>query len=111
GLTAAKEVALDRVRELCEVGVAGDPAELAFGFEHAGCGPAQPHLTRAPVFDVALGATDDLDHRLARVRRGERDLQPACDLQSRERECLLEALPQRPDGAGGGALELLGEWA
>jgi hypothetical protein len=62
-LAAAGEVALDRDSELGKVGVADDPSELPFGFEHPGGGPAQAHLAGAPVFDVALGAPDDLDHQ------------------------------------------------
>ena len=48
-LTAAEQVVLDRDRELGEVAVADDPAELLFGFAHAGGGPAQSHLALGPV--------------------------------------------------------------
>jgi hypothetical protein len=37
-------VATDRDGEPGEFAVADDPAELAFGSEHAGGGPAQRHL-------------------------------------------------------------------
>ena len=63
-----REVAFDRYGELGEVSVAGDPAELAFGFEHPGSGPAERHLAGLPPFDVAAGAADALDHRLTGVR-------------------------------------------
>src|SRR6266498_3263974 len=63
------EVVLDGERELGEVAVADDLPKLPFGFEHAGGGPAQAHVARLPALDVARGAADDLDHRLARVRR------------------------------------------
>jgi len=52
-LAVAGEVALDGEGELGEVGVADDAAELAFGFEHSGGGPAQGHVAGLPVFDVA----------------------------------------------------------
>src|SRR2546425_7987542 len=58
-------VVFDRYDERGEVGVADDLPELPFGFEHAGGGPAQRHLTRGSALHVALGAPDDLDHRLA----------------------------------------------
>jgi hypothetical protein len=40
------EVSFDCEGEVGEVAVADDPAELAFGFEHAGGRPAQSHLAR-----------------------------------------------------------------
>src|SRR6266853_6852032 len=72
GVTALVVVAFDRDDEGGEVAVADDLPKLLFGFEHAGGGPAQRHLARGPALDVALGAADDLDHRLARVRAFER---------------------------------------
>ena len=77
GAAASGVVAFDRDDEGGEVAVADDLPELPFGFEHAGGGPAQRHLARLPALHVALGAADDLDHRLARVRRLERPLQRA----------------------------------
>jgi len=62
-----------------------------------------------PALDVAAGAPDDLDHRLNRVRALQRALQPAVDAQARERERLLEALPERRGGAGMAAVELAGQ--
>ena len=44
---------LDRDGELGEVGVSDDAAELAFGLEHPGRGPAQRHVAGLPVLDVA----------------------------------------------------------
>ena len=52
-VTVAGDVAFDGEGELGEVGVADDAAELAFGFEHAGGGPAQRHVAGLPVLDVA----------------------------------------------------------
>src|SRR6266571_6720954 len=102
-------VAFDRNDEGGEVAVADDLPKLAFGFEHAGGGPAQRHLARGPALDVALGAADDLDHRLARIRRLERALQVAADVEPGERERLLQAFAQRAGGAGVAAVELAGE--
>ena len=65
---ATVAVALDLDDEFGEVGVADYAAELPFGLEHAGCGPAQRHLPGLPAFHVAARAAHDLDHRLARVR-------------------------------------------
>src|SRR6059036_2303257 len=79
-------VAFDRDDQGGEVAVADDLPKLAFGFEHAGGGPAQRHLARRPALHVALGAADDLDHRLARVRRVERALEVAGDAEPGERE-------------------------
>ena len=64
-----------------------------------------------PALDVAAGAADGLDHRLARVRRRERALEPAADAEAGEGERLLQALAQRGGGAGVRALELGGERA
>src|SRR3954452_6164689 len=66
------DVAFDGDGELGEVAVTDDLAELRLGFEHAGGGPAQAHVAVLPALDVAADAPDGLDHRLARVRRGER---------------------------------------
>src|SRR5438093_13181782 len=99
-------VAFDRDDEGGEVAVADDLPNLPFGFEHAGGGPAQRHLPRGPALHVALGAPDDLDHRLARVRALERALQVAVDAEPSERERLLHPFAQRAGGAGVAALEL-----
>src|SRR5215210_2996668 len=69
-------VAFGRDRELGEVAVADDLAELPFGLEHAGGGPA------------------------------ERLFEAAADPEPLQRECLLEALAQGGGGAGMRALEL-----
>ena len=89
-----------------EVAVADDAAELLFGFEHSGRGPAEAHLAGLPAFGVAAGASADLDHRLAGAGRLERSFQIASDSKPRERECLLEALVERASGAGMRAFEL-----
>ena len=81
------------------------------GFEHAGGGPAQAHVAVLPALDVAAGAADGLDHRLARVRGGERALELAGDPEPGEGQRLLHALAQRGGGAGMGAGELVGERA
>ena len=65
-------VLLDSDHEGGEVAVADDPSELLFGCEHPGGGPAFADVAGLPAFDVALGAADDLDHRLDRVRGRER---------------------------------------
>src|SRR4051812_50187029 len=67
-----ERVTLDGDDELGEVAVADDASELLLGDEHAGGGPALAHVAALPALDVALGVADDLDHRLARVRRAER---------------------------------------
>jgi hypothetical protein len=103
------EVAFDGERELGEVGVADDAAELALGFEHPGGGPAQRHVAVLPALDVATGAADALDQRLAWVRALERALEGPADPEARERDGLLEALSQRAGGAGVGVRELVGE--
>ena len=58
---------------------------------------------------VALGAADDLDHRLARVGALERALQVAGDAEAGERERLFHALSEGAGGAGIGMVELAGE--
>jgi hypothetical protein len=83
--------------------------ELPFGFEHAGGGPAQRHLAGGPALHVALGAADDLDHRLAGVGRLERALEVAGDAEPGEGERLLHPFAQRAGGAGVGSVELGGE--
>jgi hypothetical protein len=50
-------------------------------------------------------------HRLARVRRVQRALEPAADPERRDGERLLHALAQRRGGAGMGAGEFVGERA
>src|SRR5439155_848575 len=60
---------------------------------------------------VALGAADDLDHRLARVRRFERALEQAGDAETVQCERLLHAFAQRSGRAGVAAVELAGESA
>ena len=109
GRALGGEVAFDGEGELGEVGVADDLAELGLGLEHPGGGPAQAHVTGLPALDVAAGAADGVDHRLDRVRRGQRLLQPAADPEAGEGQRLLEALAQRAGRAGVGALQLAGE--
>src|SRR5436190_6366013 len=89
-----------------EVAVADDLPKLPFGFEHAGGGPAQRHLAGGPALHVALGAADDLEHRLARVRRLERALEVASDAEPGQGERLLESFAQRAGGAGIRSVEL-----
>src|SRR5215208_2112656 len=86
------DVALDGDGELGEVWVTDDAPELVLGFEHAGGGPAQAHVAVLPAPDVAADAPDGLDHRLARVRRGECALEPATDAEPRDRPRLIQAL-------------------
>src|SRR5436190_11369007 len=83
-----------------EVAVADDLPKLPFGFEHAGGGPAQRHLAGGPALHVALGAADDLDHRLAWVRALECALQVAAHVEPGEGQRLLESFAQRAGGAG-----------
>src|ERR1700674_42873 len=64
-----------------------------------------------PALDVALGAADDLDHRLARVGALERSSERAADAEPGESERLLHAFAQRAGGAGVVAVELAGERA
>src|SRR6266567_9147418 len=108
---SAVVVAFDRDDESGEVAVADDLPKLPFGFEHAGGGPAQRHLARGPALHVALGAADDLEHRLARVRALERALQVAADAEPGQRQRLLHPFAQRAGGAGIRTLELAGEQA
>src|SRR6266571_5586753 len=61
--------------------------------------------------DVALGAADDLDHRLARIRALERALQVAGDAEPGERQRLFDAFARRAGGSGMRAVELVGESA
>ncbi len=104
------EVVLDRDDEFGEVAVADDSPKLSLGFEHAGGGPAQRHLARGPALDVALGAADDLDHRLAGVGRLERALERCRVIaEPGEGERLFDSFAQRAGGAGMRALELAGE--
>jgi hypothetical protein len=79
-------------------------------FDHAG-GPAQAHVARLPALDVARGAADDLDHRLARVRRLQRLLQRSLHAEPSDGECLRHSFPKRGGGAWVGALELAAERA
>src|SRR6266550_3982897 len=102
-------LAFDRDDEGGEVAVADDLPKLLFGFEHAGSGPTQRHLARGPALDVALGATDDLDHRLAGVRALERSFERAADAESGERQRFLDAFAQRAGRAGIRSVELAGE--
>jgi hypothetical protein len=103
------EVAFDGEGELREVGVADDLAELGLGLEHPCSGPAQAHVAGLPVLYVARGAADDLDHRLDRVRRGQRLLQAPADSQAGEGEGLLQSLGEGRGCAGMGVLQLAGE--
>src|SRR3989442_12532048 len=104
-------VVFDRDDERGEVAVADDLPKLPFGFEHAGGGPARRHFTRGPALDVALGAADDLDRCLARVRALEGALERAGDAEPGERQRLLDPFAQRAGGAGMQAVELGGEQA
>ena len=54
-----------------------------------------------------LGAADDLDHRLDRVRRGEGPFQRSGDVQALEGDGLLQSFPQGRAGAGVGPVELM----
>src|SRR4051794_39318643 len=69
GGAGVEGVTLDRDDELGEVAVADDASELLLGDEHAGGGPALAHVAVLPALYVALRVADDLDHRLAWVRR------------------------------------------
>src|SRR3954471_2371463 len=94
------ELTLDRGDELGEVGVADDAPELSLGFEHPRGGPAQAHVARLPVLDVATGAPDALDHRLARVRALERLLQVVADPEAVR--VSVSSRPSRSDAAAPG---------
>ena len=96
----------DRDGEFGEVAVADDAAELAFGFEHAGGGPAEAMSPGCQRLTLRLVQADALDHRLARVGRGERRLEAAADPEPLERERLLEPLAQGGGSAGVRAVEL-----
>src|SRR2546425_1896211 len=102
-------VAFDRDDEGGELAVADDLPKLPFGFEHASGGPAERHLSRRPALHVALGAADDLEHRLARVGALERSLERAGDAEPGERERLLHAFAERAGSTGVAAFELAGE--
>src|SRR5437764_14182759 len=93
-------VAFDRDDEGGQVAVADDLPKLPLGFEHAGGGPAQRHLAGRPALHVALGAADDLEHRLARVRRLERALEVAAYAEPAEGERLFHPFAQRAGGPG-----------
>src|SRR6478672_10981161 len=81
--------------ELRHLFVALDAAEGSFGVEHAGRCPAQHHLSVAPTGDVAVGGPRDGDHRLDRVRRGQRLGQAAVDAEPGDGEHLLKPFAQR----------------
>jgi len=59
--------------------------------------------------NVAAGRAADADHRLDRVRRGERLPELLIDAEALQRDRLLKALAQRRGGAGVGVLELAGK--
>jgi len=80
---------LDRDRELGEVAVADDPAELLFGEERASGGPALARVVVAPGLHVALRVADDLDHRLARVCGAQRLCELSVDPGSHQRQRLV----------------------
>src|SRR4051794_40967781 len=91
--------------------MADDLAELALGFEHPGGGPPEAHVAVLPALDVAAGAADGLDHRLARVRGSERALEPATHLKPGDGQRFLQALTQRGSRPGMAVGELVGERA
>ena len=103
---AAGEVAFDRDGELGEPSVALDFAESGLGLEHPGGGPAQAHLSGAPVLDVAVDCPDGGDHRLARVGRLQRPFELAGDSQPGDGQRLLHALSEGSGGARVGAVEV-----
>src|SRR3954465_13478317 len=73
---------------------------------HPGSGPAQRHVARLPVLDVARAAPDAFDHRLARVGARERLVEVAADREAGQGERLLQAFAQGGGGAGMAAVEL-----
>src|SRR5215210_2316574 len=99
------DVALNGDGERWQLRVADHASELALGFEHPGGGPAQAHVSVLPTLDVAARALDGVDHRLARVRRGQRLLQRAAHSQAGDGERLLQALAERRRGAWMAAVE------
>ena len=99
-------VTLDGDDELGEVAVADDPSELLLGDEHAGGGPALAHVAVLPALHVALGVADDLDHRLAGVRRAQRRGELAGDPEPHQRQRVVHAFAQRARGVGPRAVEL-----
>src|SRR4051812_19266005 len=109
GAVDGDRVAFDGDHERGEVAVADDSAELLFGDEHAGGGPALAHVAALPAFDVALGVADDLDHRLARVRRREGFGELAGDPESHQRQRLAHPLTQRGGRVGPAVVEFTGE--
>src|SRR3954469_17929685 len=100
------DVCFDGDGEARQVLVADDLAELALGFEHPGGGPAQAHVSVLPALDVVRGAAGGLDLRLARVRGGERALEPAANAEPCDRQRFLEAFAQ-PRGRPGMAARKL----
>jgi hypothetical protein len=99
-------VAFDRDHELGEVAVPDDPSELLLGDEHPGGGPALAHVTVPPAFHVALRVADDLDHRLARVRRAQRLGELSVDPEPHQRQRVIHPLAQRGGSVRPGAIEL-----
>ena len=69
------------------------------------------HLAGGPALEVALGAADDLDHRLARIGRLERAFQVAADVEPGEGERLFHPFAERAGRTGVAAVELAGELA
>ena len=91
---ASGELPLDSEGELGEIAVADHLAELPFGFEHPGCGPAQAHVAGLPALDVAGGAADGLDHGFARVGRLQRLLEQPAYAEPRHCQRLLQPFAQ-----------------
>ncbi len=102
-------IALDGDGERRELGVADHAAERLLGLEHPGGRPAQAHVAVLPALDVAAGGAADADHRLDRVRRGQRLPQLGMDAQALQRDRLGQALAQRRGRAGVRVRELAGE--
>ena len=86
--------------ELGEVLVADDPSELLLGDEHAGGGPALAPVAVLSALDVALCVADDLDDRLAGVRRAQRLGQVPVD--PRRIIVTVSGMPSRSEPAASG---------
>src|ERR1700730_8053884 len=86
-------------------------AKAFLGFQHRGCGPAQRHRCRTPVFHVAADAANRAHHVLDDIRASERSSQVGRQTEPRDGEYLVEPLEKTAGDPGRLAFQALREIA
>lgn len=91
--------------ELGKAAIASDFAEVALGFEDAGCGPAENHSTTLPTPHAAGQIANSAEQVFDEIGRRQHPGEAFRQIQAHDSEGLIQSLAQRGRGAGIFALQ------